>query len=130
MSMIYVIDSGVLRAFDASDDPSWYEGMRKLTELEAMEIIESQKQVELINTCTPAQGLVALFALKQITEEHILDAISQIPDPIQKYTARIGYQHATTWERNSPTMMAMAQLLQLSEQDLDELFTYAVSVQV
>ena len=80
--------------------------------------------------CTPAQGLVALFALKNITEDNVLAAIDQIPDPVQQYTARIGYQHATVWERNSPTMQAMAQLLQLSEQDLDELFTYAVGVQV
>ena len=80
--------------------------------------------------CTPAQGLVALFALKQITEEHVLDAIAQIPDPVQQYTAKIGYQRATVWERNSPTMTAMAQLLQLSDEDLDELFSYAVTVQV
>lgn len=81
-------------------------------------------------SCTPAQGLVALFALKQITEEHVLEAIAQIPDPVQQYTARIGYQHATVWERGSPTMTAMARLLQLSSEDLDELFAYAVTVQV
>lgn len=81
-------------------------------------------------TCTPAQGLVALFALKQITEDHVLEAIAQIPDPVQQYTAKIGYQRATNWERNSPTMQAMAQLLQLSEEDLDALFTHAVTVQV
>lgn len=81
-------------------------------------------------SCTPAQGLVALFALKQITEEDVLAAISQIPDPVAQYTARIGYQRATSWERGSPTMQAMAQLLQLSEADLDELFAYAAAVQV
>ena len=81
-------------------------------------------------SCTPAQGLVALFALKQITEDNVLAAIGQIPDPVQQYTARIGYQRATVWERNSPTMQALAQLLQLSETDLDALFAYAVEVQV
>ena len=80
--------------------------------------------------CTPAQGLVALFALKNITEDNVLAAIAQIPDPVQQYTAKIGYQRATTWERGSPTMQAMALLLQLSEQDLDALFGYAVEVQV
>ncbi|WP_255576263.1 hypothetical protein [Comamonas sp. Y33R10-2] len=82
------------------------------------------------SACSPAQGLVALFALKQITEDHVLDAIAQIPDPVQQYTARIGYQRATIWERGSPTMLAMAQLLQLSDEDLDALFSYAVTVQV
>lgn len=80
--------------------------------------------------CTPAQGLVALFAIKRITEDDVLAAIDRIPDEVQRYTARIGYQRTTTWERSSPTMQAMAQLLQLSETDLDELFAYAVNVQV
>lgn len=80
--------------------------------------------------CTPAQGLVALFAIKRITEDDVLAEIALIPDEVQRYTAKIGYQRATMWERQSPTMQAMAQLLQLSENDLDELFTYAASVNV
>lgn len=83
-----------------------------------------------LSACTPAQGLVALFALKGITEESILAVIESIPDELQRYTARIGYQRATSWERNSTTMQTMAQLLQLSESDLDELFAYAVGVSV
>ena len=79
-------------------------------------------------SCTPAQGLIALYAIKQLTEQDILDAIAQIPDPVQRYTATIGYQRATTWERGSATMQTMAQLLALSETDLDELFAYAVGV--
>ena len=82
------------------------------------------------SVCTPAQGLIALFALKQITEDYVLEAVAQIPDPVQQYTARIGYQRATTWERNSPAMAVMATLLQLSDDDLDELFSFAVTVQV
>ena len=81
-------------------------------------------------TCTPAQGLIALYALKQITEQDILDAIAQIPDPVQRYTATIGYQRATAWERGSATMQAMAQLLGLTEADLDGLFAYASGVVV
>lgn len=73
-------------------------------------------------TCTPAQGLIALYALKHITEQDALDAIAQIPDPVQRYTATIGYQRATTWERESATMAAMAALLGLSGDDLDALF--------
>ena len=81
-------------------------------------------------TCTPAQGLIALYAIKQLTEQNILDAIAQIPDPVQRYTATIGYQRATTWERGSATMQAMAQLLALTEEDLDRLFAYASGVVV
>lgn len=81
-------------------------------------------------SCTPSQGLIALFALKRITEANVLTAISNIPDEDQRYTAQIGYQRATVWDRASPTIQAMAQLLQLSEEDLDALFAYAVTVQV
>ena len=81
-------------------------------------------------TCTPAQGLIALYAIKQLTEQSILDAIAQIPDPVQRYTATIGYQRAITWQRGSATMTTMAQLLGLTEEDLDALFVYAVGVEV
>lgn len=81
-------------------------------------------------SCTPAQGLVALYAVKGITEDAIHAAIEQIPDPVQRYTAQIGFTRATTWERQSATMQAMAALLSLSEQDLDALFTFAAGVQV
>ena len=81
-------------------------------------------------SCTPAQGLIALYALKQLTEQDILDAVAQITDPVQRYTATIGYQRATTWERGSATMQAMAQLLGLTEADLDGLFAYASGVMV
>ena len=79
-------------------------------------------------TCTPAQGLIALYALKSITEEDIATAIAAIPDPVQRYSAQIGYTRATTWERTSATMQAMTALLGLSESDLDALFVYAGGV--
>ena len=127
--MRYFIDkSGLVRGFDDAD-VSWARGMDEITEAEAMTMARAENVLQ-PTRCTPAQGLVALFALKNITEDNVLAAISQIPDPVQQYTAKIGYQRATTWERNSPTMQAMAQLLQLSAQDLDALFTYAVEVQV
>ena len=79
-------------------------------------------------TCTPAQGLIALYALKSLTEKDIATAIAAIPDPVQRYSAQIGYTRATTWERSSATMQAMAALLGLSESDLDALFVYAGGV--
>ena len=81
-------------------------------------------------SCTPSQGLIALYALKQITEQDILDAIAQIPDPVQRYTVTIGYQRATTWQRGSATMATLAQLLGLTDADLDALFAYAAEVAV
>ena len=82
------------------------------------------------DTCSPAQGLIALYALQSITEEDIATTIAAISDPVQRYKAQIGFNRATTWERTSATMQAMAALLGLSESDLDALFTYAAGVQV
>lgn len=82
------------------------------------------------DVCTPAQGLVALFALKSITEADITSAIAAIPDPVDRYTAQIAFSKATEWKRGSPSVQMLAGLLQLSEADLDSLFTYAVGVQV
>ncbi len=81
-------------------------------------------------SCTPAQGLVALFAVKGITDADVATAIAGIPDAAQRYTAQIGFTRATVWERNSATMQAMAALLGLSEIDLSTLFTYAAGVHV
>lgn len=80
--------------------------------------------------CTPAQGLVALFVIKGITESDLLAAIEAIPDPAVRYTAQIGFSRATEWRRTSATMQQMSALLGLSDSELDELFTYAATVQV
>lgn len=78
--------------------------------------------------CSPAQGLVALFALKGITESDIHEAIEAIPDPISRYTTKVAFARATEWRRGSPAMQAMAALLNLSEADLDALYVKAASV--
>jgi hypothetical protein len=81
-------------------------------------------------TCTPAQGLVALFAVKGITEDDVHAGIASIPDPVERYTAQIGFKRATVWEEDSPTMQLVQALLALSAQGMRELFDYAQSVRV
>ena len=129
--MKYFLDStGAVHAFELDADPSYYEGMRSIPEDEAWSIAKGVEQTLIPAVCTPSQGLVALFSLKRITEDNILAAIESIPDDVLRYTAKIGYQRATSWERASPTMQTMAQLLQLTEADLDSLFAHAATVQI
>lgn len=90
--------------------------------------IDAARQAGIPTSCTPAQGLVALYAVKGITEADVNAAIAAIPDPVQRYTAQIGFQRATVWERGSATMQAMAVLLGLSDADLDALFVFAAGV--
>lgn len=91
---------------------------------------EEARRASIPQSCSPAQGLVALFALKSITEGDLNAAIELIADPVQRYTARVGFQRATEWRRNSATMQQMARMLSLTESDLDALFAYAVTVNV
>lgn len=76
---------------------------------------------------TPAQGLMALYVLKSITEDDILAAINNIVEPVARYQALIAFNKATTWNRESESMQAVAQLMALTEPDLDELFTRAAT---
>lgn len=97
---------------------------------ETMRADEMAARSPVPQSCTPAQGLIALFALHSITEDQISSAIASISDPVQRYTAQIGYSRATTWERKSATMKAIADLLGLSDADLDSLFVHAAGVLV
>ncbi len=76
---------------------------------------------------TPAQGLMALFMLKGITEDDILAAISTIEDATLRYQAQIAYKKATVWERVSVSWQAIADLMALSEAEQDELLTLAAT---
>ena len=76
---------------------------------------------------TPAQGLMALYILHEITEDDILTAIDTIGDATLRYQAQITYKKATVWERESESMGVVAQLLSLTESDLDEAFTLAAT---
>ena len=80
--------------------------------------------------CSPAQGLVALFAIKQITESDVNATIAAIPDPVARYTSQVAFARATEWRRDSASIQQLAALLGLTESDLDALFEFAVTVAV
>lgn len=113
---------------DGSQDADIKPGLTPITEEEMREL--TAPKVTVPQTCAPGQGLVALFVLKGITEEDLMDRIDALPDPVASYTAHIAYSRSTIWERSSLTVQIMAQLLRLTEADLDQLFTYAVTVQL
>ena len=80
--------------------------------------------------CSPAQGLVALFAIKQITESDVNAIIAAITDPVLRYTSQVAFARATEWRRDSVSIQQLATLLGLTESDLDALFAFAVTVAV
>ena len=80
--------------------------------------------------CSPAQGLVALFAIKQITESDVTATIAAITDPVARYTSQVAFARATEWRRDSVSIQQLSALLGLTESDLDALFEFAVTVAV
>ena len=80
--------------------------------------------------CSPAQGLVALFAIKQITESDVTATIAAITDPVARYTSQVAFARATEWRRDSASIQQLAAILGLTESDLDALFAFAVTVAV
>ena len=80
--------------------------------------------------CSPAQGLVALFAIKQLTESDVNTTIAAITDPVARYTSQIAFARATEWRRDSAAIQQLSALLGLTESDLDALFAFAVTVAV
>ena len=82
------------------------------------------------SVCSPAQGLVALFAIKQITESDVNATIAAITDPVARYTSQVAFSRATEWRRDSASIQQLAALLGLTETDLDVLFEFAVTVAV
>lgn len=116
-----------LRA-DLGADSAEHEAL--IAEIEATYVVPEPSPPVVPQSCTPAQGLFALFALKQITESSIQSAINSLSDPVQRYTAQIGFSRATEWRRDSSTTQMLASLMALSPADLDALFTYAVTVSV
>ena len=92
------------------------------------ELEQANAPAQAPTVCSPAQGLVALYALKGLTESDIAAAIASIPDAVQRYTASIGFNRATEWRRSSDTTQFLVGLLGLSKEDVDALFAYAVTV--
>ena len=82
-----------------------------------------------VASCSPFQGLTALAHLKGVTDKQITNLLGEISDGMERYTAQKAFERSTEWTRDSRTVQLLAQLLQLSEEDLDQLFAYAAEVQ-
>jgi len=82
------------------------------------------------DACSPAQGLIALFDLRGITEADIVGMIDAVPDDAARYRARIAFTRASDWRRDHPVIIMLAQELGMSEADVDALFAHAATVEV
>lgn len=73
-----------------------------------------------------AQGKAAL--IKAGLWEEVLIAISAIEDPTQKALAEVALHDATEYRRDSPTLAAIAAAVDISDEQMDELFQQAAQI--
>ena len=76
-------------------------------------------------SCTRRQGRLALLSAGKLGDVESL--IASIADPTARMAAQIEYE-ADTWERSNPTLQFMWQQLGGSPEELDELFSHAVTL--
>lgn len=54
--------------------------------------------------------------------------IDHIEDPIQRTIAQIEWQDATDFERTNPTLLMVAEMLQLTSEQIDQLWSYGLAL--
>lgn len=72
-------------------------------------------------------ALKVIFTQLNKTKADLLAMADALPDP-QKTLMRIDIEESTHFERNNPTLLALAQSLSLTAQNLDELFIEAAAI--
>ena len=74
---------------------------------------------------TRFQALAALAQAKRLAE--VKKAISKLDD---EHLGRLAFENANEFERNSPALIAIARLLNMTDADIDDLFLKASQVSI
>lgn len=95
------------------------------TEIDA-EAAQAAYEAKMVVTVSRAQGKIAL--MQAGLWDDVTAAVDAIADPTEKLVAEVALHEAVSWQRGSPTMQMLAGKLQLSEQQMDDLFAAAQEV--
>jgi hypothetical protein len=76
-----------------------------------------------ITSVTMRQGRLALLQAGKL--DLVEAAIAAIADPVQRKAAEIEWEYAATIDRNSPVVQQLAAGLELTDEQLDQLFILA-----
>jgi hypothetical protein len=112
------------RAYADLANNKWYEEnyVRDLTEEEI-----EQRKAKPPNTCSPRQLRLALIQ-SGISLSAVQGFIDGIGDPVQKEIAIVEWEYALEIVRGHPLVQAIAANLNLTEQQIDDIFTLAVTL--
>lgn len=96
-----------------------------------MSIIKIDKSLlksNVVLEVTRAQGKAALISSG--LWQGVLDYVESIEDTTEKALAEVALNDTTHWQRSSPFLNAAAKSLGLSDEQLDELFLNASSIEL
>ena len=91
-----------------------------------METVEAIRRSKVPQSISRAQGKVALIQAGMWPQ--VLAFVGAMTDPTAKAMAEVALNDTTEWRRDSPFLVGYAASLQLSELQLDELFTAAAQI--
>lgn len=77
---------------------------------------------------SPAQGQIALIQMGHW--DTVVNHVESIEDPTEKAIAEVALYRTTAWRRDSPFLSQATTLLNLTQEDLDNLFILAASINV
>lgn len=75
----------------------------------------------------PAQIRLALLDLYGVTDEAIRGAIDQFPEP-NRSRALVLYDYSAEFRRGNPFVAAIGQMLGINDEQIDDLFRYAITL--
>lgn len=128
--MVYVErdSSGKIKGIYALAQPGYAE--EEICE-DSVEVLEYRKPSVILPSVTRFQARAALLSTPSLHDDfsNMLDEVeafmaSDVVDPL----ARLAWTDAQEFKRNSPTILALAPLLDLNDNDLDLLFIAAAGI--
>lgn len=72
-----------------------------------------------------AQGHLALIEYGKF--QAAVDFINGISDPTEKLKAEVNFYRRNDWQRDNPTLLALAQGLGITDQELDQMFIFGAT---
>ena len=116
--------SGEVFAYDSQAERTKY-GAPELVQMTSEEVSQhlAPLPVGVPQTVTRFQALAALHLAGKLTAVQAIMAAPETPT-----LAKLAWENALSFERNSPTLASLAAMLGMTSQDLDDLFTAAAGI--
>lgn len=108
---------------DGSQDAFILPGLTPITEAEA-DALRAPPPPGVPQTVTRFQALAALHLAGRLTAVQAIMAAPETP-----VIAKLAWDNALSFERNSPTLLMLAAAIGMTSQDLDALFTQAATIE-